>query len=138
MSWIVFSHALPSHVHSSPRVALWRRLRRLGAISPTSGIYVLPAREECVEAFQWLAQEVQHAKGEALVMRVEQFEGLADAQLIERFRAARAEEYAEMDAQAAELEQRLGRQLKPKERARIQDALQKLSRRHADIARVDF
>lgn len=89
MSWIVFSHSLPSHVHSSPRVALWRRLRGLGAISPTSGIYVLPARQECIEAFQWLAQEVQHAKGEALVMRVEQFEGLADAQLIERFREAR-------------------------------------------------
>ncbi len=92
MSWIVFSHALPSHVHSSPRVSLWRRLRCLGAISPTSGIYVLPARQECIEAFQWLAQAVQHAKGEALVMRVEHFEGLADAQLIERFREARAEE----------------------------------------------
>jgi hypothetical protein len=88
----MFSHALPSHVHSSPRVALWRRLRCAGAISPTSGIYVPPARQECIEAFQWLAQEVQHAKGEALVMRVEHFEGLADAQPIERFREARAEE----------------------------------------------
>ncbi len=43
-----------------------------------------------------------------------------------------------MDAQTAELEQRLGGKLKPKERARIQDALQKLFRRHADIVRVDF
>ena len=138
MHWVVFSYSLPSSLHSSPRVALWRRLRRLGAISSAGGLYVLPAREECIEAFQWLAQEVQQAKGEALVMRVEQFEGLADAHLIERFREARAEEYAEVDAHAAELEQRLGGMLKPKERARIQDALRKLYRQHAEIARVDF
>src|ERR671919_2563447 len=82
MRWVVFSYSLPSKAQSSPRVALWRRLRRLGAISPTGGIYVLPAREECQEAFQWLAEEVQHAKGEALVTHVDHFEGLTDGDLI--------------------------------------------------------
>jgi hypothetical protein len=113
-------------------------LRRLGAISPTGGLYVLPAREECVEAFQWLAQEVQQARGEALVMRVERFDGLADADLIERFRQARAEEYAEIEVQGAALAERIGASLTPEEHARIRDALQKLYRRHADIAQVDF
>lgn len=70
MSWMVFSYSLPSKSSSSPRVTLWRRLRRLGAISLKGGIQVLHAREECVEAFQWLAQEVQQAKGEALVMQL--------------------------------------------------------------------
>src|SRR5262245_52609813 len=107
MSWVVFSYSLPSKAQSSPRVALWRRLRRSGAIVPTGGIHVLPAREECLEAFQWLAEEVQQAKGEALVMHVEQFEGLADADLIERFRQARGEDYAALDAQVAALEERL-------------------------------
>ena len=95
MTWFVFSYSLPSKAQSSPRVALWRRLRRLGAITLTGGIHVLPAREEDLEAFQWLAEEVQQAKGEALVMRVEQFEGLTDADLIERFRRVRAEDYAD-------------------------------------------
>ena len=66
MTWLVFSYSLPSKAQSSPRVALWRRLRRLGAISPTGGMSSLPAREECLEAFQWLAEEVKQAKGEAL------------------------------------------------------------------------
>ena len=107
MTWLVFSYSLPSKAQSSPRVALWRRLRRLGAITLTGGIHVLPAREEDLEAFQWLAEEVQQAKGEAVVMRVEQFEGLADADLIERFRRARAEDYAALEAQALALEERL-------------------------------
>src|SRR5438045_9032746 len=98
MSWVVFSYSLSSKGHSSPRVAIWRRLRRLGAISPSGGLYILPAREECVEALQWLTQEVQQAQGEVLMMHVERFDGMADAHLIELFRSARAAEDTEVDA----------------------------------------
>jgi hypothetical protein len=138
MRWVVFSYSLPSKAQSSPRVALWRRLRRLGAISPAGGIYVLPAREECLEAFQWLAEEVRHAKGEALVMQVEQFDGLSDVDLMDRFRQTRAEDYAALDAQATELEVRLGAELTREERSRLREMLERLRRQHAEIARIDF
>jgi hypothetical protein len=138
MKWLVFSSTLPSKAQSSPRVALWRRLRRLGAISPTGGLHVLPAREECLEAFQWLAEEVRHAKGEALVMQVEQFDGLSDAELMERFRQARAEDYAALDAQAAELETHLRAEATREERSRLREMLERLRRQHAEIARIDF
>jgi hypothetical protein len=113
-------------------------LRRLGAIALTGGIHVLPAREEDLEAFQWLAEEVQQAKGEALVMRVEQFEGLADADLIERFRRARAEDYAALDAQAVALQEHLNATHKPEGRLRLRERLERLRRQHAEIARLDF
>src|SRR5215471_18907748 len=104
MAWVVFSYSLPSAGRSSPRVAVWRRLRALGAVSPKGGVHVLPAREDAVEAFQWLAQEVEHAKGEALLMRVERFEGVSDAQLIALFQEARKQDYAALDERAANLE----------------------------------
>ena len=117
MAWLGFSYSLPSKAQSSPRVALWRRLRRLGAIAPTGGIYLLPDREECLEAFQWLTEEVKQAKGDALVMHVDQFEGLSDADLIERFRQARAGDYAALEVQAAELETHLRAELTREERS---------------------
>src|SRR5262245_31192012 len=138
MKWLVFSSTLPSKARSSPRVALWRRLRRLGAVSPTGGLYVLPAREECLEAFQWLAEEVRHAKGEALVMQVEQFDGLSDAELMERFRQARAEDYTALEAQATALEARLAAKLTREERSRLREMLERLRRQHAEVARIDF
>ncbi len=138
MRWVVFSYSLPSKAQSSPRVALWRRLRRLGAVAPTGGLYVLPAREECLEAFQWLAEEVRHAKGEALVMQVEQFDGLSDAALMERFRQARAEDYAALDAQAAELETHLRAELTGEQRSRLREMLERVRRQHAEVARIDF
>jgi hypothetical protein len=138
MAWVVFSYSLPSKAQSSPRVALWRRLRRLGAISPAGGIYVLPSRDECLEAFQWLAQEVQQAQGEAVVMHVDQFEGVADSDLVERFRRARAEDYGALDAEVSALEDRLRAKLQPEDRAQMREKLGRLHRQHADIARIDF
>lgn len=137
MSWLVFSYSLPSKASSSPRVTLWRRLRRIGAIAINS-IQILPEREECLEAFQWLAQEVQKAKGEALIMRVEQFEGLSDSDIIERFRGTCREEYAQIDTEATKLEKALQSLTELEERTVISESLERLYKQHAEISRIDF
>jgi hypothetical protein len=144
MNWLVFSYSLPSKAQSSPRVALWRRIRRLGAIAIKTGVYILPARDECVEAFQWLAQEVQQAKGEALVIHVGQFEGLTDSQIIELFRAARQQEYVEIEAQAGVLEKKIHQSLTHdtplaiEDQQGIKEAIAKLRKRYNEILRIDF
>jgi hypothetical protein len=137
MAWLVLSYSLPSASTSSPRVTLWRRLRRLGAIASSGGVYILPVREECLEAFQWLAQEIRQAQGEALVMRVEAFEGLSDAQIVDLFCAARAKEYAEIGAQAQALEANIAAN-EPGQATQAQESLDRLRRRHAEIARIDY
>lgn len=136
MDWLVFSYSLPKS-RSGPRVAVWRRLRRLGAISLAGGSHVLPAREESIEAFQWLAQEIRQAKGQALVMRVEQFEGLADQDLIQMFNLARAADYQGLDAAVAQIENQTGAR-RTVERGARKDAIAKLRKRQAEIARVDY
>lgn len=137
MSWIVFSYSLPSKAQSSPRVAMWRRLRRLGAVSPKSGVYVLPSREECMEAFQWLAQEVRQAGGESLVMHVERFEGLDESQLRELFNQVRAEEYAEIRRQVEQLQQVL-LESSPEVHAQPRETLARLYKRHGEVMHIDF
>src|SRR5437867_13430108 len=114
MTWLAFSYSLPSQRRSSMRVGFWRRLQQLGTIS-LNGLSVLPDREECLEAFQWLAQEVQEAKGEATVMRVDRFESLIDAQLIELFHAGCRQKYEHLDRQVAMLGKRLRTAAKKKD-----------------------
>lgn len=138
MNWIVFAYSLPGKSGSGPRVNLWRRLRRLGAISPAGSAQVLPARDDCVEAFQWLAREISQAGGEAMVMRVEQFEGLTDQQLIDLFHTACAEDYATIEQQAVELEKMSSKRAKSEDRAHLRDDLEKLRRRYAEIRRIDY
>jgi hypothetical protein len=138
MRWLVFSYSLPAKSSSSPRVTLWRRLRRLGAIAPTGGVYILPERDECLEAFQWLAQEIRQAHGEALVMRVQGFEGLTDVQVIELFRNARHDEYREIEAQLVALEQAATTLAEGADQTELRETLDRLRRRHAEISRIDY
>src|SRR5207247_8607484 len=138
MGWMVFSYSLPSKASASPRVALWLRLQRSGAITPKAGVYVLPDRDECVEAFQWLAQEVQQAKGEAVVMRVERFEGLTDPQIIELFRNSCRKKYSEIESEAANVERSLRATKKSKNNSGIPDSLEKLRKKYTEVAQVDF
>jgi hypothetical protein len=128
MHWIGLTYSLPSGSSSSPRVAVWRRLRHLGAVSPTGSLYLLPMREENLEAFEWLAQEIREAGGEALVLRIDRLEGEAEGRVIELSRSARAEEYRKIAAEADE----------EADRSELRDRLDKLRRRFADVARIDF
>ena len=138
MEWIAFSYSLPSKGSSSPRVTLWRRLRRLGAIAPAGGVHLLPARDACVEAFQWLAQEIRQAQGEAMVLHVTRVYGLSDQQTIALFQAARTDEYGELDAEAAALEQTIHEHAQLEQQGELVELLEKLRRRFAEIARVDY
>jgi len=56
MPWLALTYSLPSAAASSRRVAVWRRLRALGAVSPTGSLYLLPESDENQEALDWLAQ----------------------------------------------------------------------------------
>lgn len=138
MDWIVLSYSLSSVARSGPRVALWRRLRRLGVVTLPGGSQLLPAREACLEAFQWLAQEIRQAKGEAVVLHVQNVADMTDPQLVEWFNAARREEYAAIEAEAAALEKALRAQSRPGDRSKAREELNRLRRRHADVARVDY
>jgi hypothetical protein len=138
MDWLVFSYSLPTRSSSTPRVTLWRRLRRLGAISPTGSVYILPAHEESREAFQWMAQEIQHAGGESLVMEVQRFAGMEERELIVLFNQARQEEYKEIGRQLDELEQQTTTEGETDQVIHLQSALDKLQKQYADISRIDY
>ncbi|PSR16609.1 hypothetical protein C8255_16975 [filamentous cyanobacterium CCP3] len=142
---MVFTYSLPSKASSSPRVTLWRRLKRLGAIA-LNGVQVLPDRDDCLESFQWLVQEVRQAQGDALVMRVESFFDMGEQSIVQRFREARRDDYADLGAKVAELEKALtalgeaSNALNDSDRrhAHLLDALEKLHKHYADIRQIDF
>lgn len=138
MTWLVFSYSLPSAKNSSFRVSIWRQLGRLGAITAQAGVYILPDKEECFESFQWLAQEIQQSKGEAVVMRVNKFEGLSDAQLIKYFQQARQDDYGGIGADLEDLQRDIymkGRAFKP---SQLMETIKKIRSRFSDISQIDF
>ncbi len=94
ISWALLVFTLPREP-SAPRVAVWRKLKKLGAILLHDSVWVLPAQPALLEHFRWLAAEIRESAGEALVWIAEQGLPGQDDALVEQFRAQ-----AEMDYQA--------------------------------------
>src|SRR5471032_2182101 len=64
VDWLLLDYKLPREP-SSPRVVLWRKLRRLGAVQIVDGLVALPADARTREQFDWLADQIVEAGGEA-------------------------------------------------------------------------
>ena len=62
--WVLLAYRLPREP-STPRIALWRALRRLGAAQLTDGVVALPEDSRTREQIEWLADGVIEAGGEA-------------------------------------------------------------------------
>lgn len=139
MKWVGFASTLVANSSSSQRVAVWRRLRQLGAISPAGSLYLLPATEVNAEAFDWLAKEIEDEGGEALVLRIEALQGAAEGRLVELFRSARDEDYRKLAAEADEaLAAFQGGEHGPEAEDGFRDRLERLRRRFAEVSRLDF
>lgn len=85
---------------SAPRVTVWRKLRRLGALQLVDGLVALPATAATTEAFGWLADEVTDAGGEAWSWQATGSKR-QDRMLLQLLRDSVAEEYAAFTAEVA-------------------------------------
>ncbi len=63
-TWVMLAYRLPREP-STPRIALWRRLKRLGVAQLLDGLVALPADAKTREQLEWAAEEVIEAGGEA-------------------------------------------------------------------------
>lgn len=139
LSWAVFIYSVAASQNSSARVGVWRRLQRLGAISPRSGVHVLPARADCVDALHWLAKEVQQAGGESLLMKVDEFDGLTDHELIELFKESSSKDYKALATQVIQLEEKTKKKrLSAGDELKLRGDVAKLRKKYSEISRTDF
>ena len=63
-SWVLLAYRLPREP-STPRIAVWRRLKRLGVAKLLDGLVALPLDARNREQLEWVADDVTDAGGEA-------------------------------------------------------------------------
>jgi hypothetical protein len=140
---------------STPRIALWRKLRRLGVVQVVDGVVALPLDSRNREQLEWLADEVSDAGGEATIWVTEtataaQERGLAGA-MAERvageYRAIMADAAGALEGPAVERRRtlaRLRRELRrvgsrdyfpPPERDQALAAVERLAQTIVEVAR---
>jgi hypothetical protein len=114
----------------SLRVAIWRKLRSLGALYVQQSVCLLPARSQVQREIRRLADRVRAQGGSARVLSIRVDDPEEEARLIEELRTARDDEYGELlDRVPAFLEELRG------ERARGRATYEEVEESEADLER---
>ena len=90
--WVLLAYRLPREP-STPRIAVWRRLRRLGALQLVDGLVALPLDPTTRESLEWVADEIEQAGGEATVWLAEPAASTDERALTRRMADAAASDY---------------------------------------------
>ncbi len=132
-SWLLLLFSLPTN-RNTERVAVWRRLKKMGAVQIKTSTYLLPDETAQYEQFQWLAQQIRDYGGDSTLVRAQEIEGLTKEKVIAIFNDARAKDYAEL---RKALQSFIGRRKKIDAETATAE-LERLTRQFREIREVDF
>jgi Protein ChrB, N-terminal len=94
-AWLLVT-ASSAGAADSLRVAIWRKLRSLGALYLHHSVCVLPARPDVEREIRRLVDRVRANRGTARVLRIAFDDPDEEAQVVSELRAARDDEYGEV------------------------------------------
>jgi uncharacterized protein YdbL (DUF1318 family) len=97
--WVLLAYRMPREP-SRPRIAVWRKLERLGVARLGDGLVALPADARTREQFDWLADEIGDGGGSATVWLAAPSTIGQEQQIAATMQAARAAEYQAVIAEA--------------------------------------
>ncbi len=94
-SWLLLLFSLPTN-RNTERVAVWRRLKKMGAVQIKTSTYLLPDEPAQYEQFQWLAKQIRDYGGDSTLVRAQEIEGLTREKVVSLFNGARDTEYVDL------------------------------------------
>ena len=99
-TWVLLCYRLPREP-STPRITVWRKLKRLGVAQLADGLVTLPADARTREQLEWIAEEIIESGGEASTWLAHPTSADQERTLARRMADARAAEYTAVTAEAA-------------------------------------
>jgi hypothetical protein len=111
MEWILLAYRLPTEP-SRHRVAVWRELRRVGAVSLQQATWAVPARRGFADAITKAVELIERADGEVLVFDAAPQGDAMAARLEAQFSAERDQEWQEFLTECAKFDAEIAKEIR--------------------------
>lgn len=93
-SWLMLIYKVPAEPNRK-RLAIWRKIKALGAVYLQNGVCVLPPINEHVRRLKMVENEIVEGGGEAFLLNANGFDKVQSDRIVARFTTERNEAYAE-------------------------------------------
>ena len=142
MEWLLFNYWLPPEP-SRKRVLVWRRLKKIGALSTEGASWILPKTEPLSERIADIAHTVEEMGGTANLYIVSHFTEEQEQRTITRSQQEREREYSELITECHKALKHIERehqerQFNFEEVEELEGDSEKINRWYSDIKKRDF
>jgi CRISPR/Cas system-associated endoribonuclease Cas2 len=110
-SWLLLTYKVPPEP-SKARVAIWRRIRSLGAVYIQNSICVLPTSTEHQRQLRMVQSEIERAGGEAVIFETLALDRKQEQLVIERFKHDRDQDYEEFLDKCADYKKEIDKEVR--------------------------
>ena len=92
--WLLLTYKVPPEP-ASKRVALWRRLKGMGAVYLQNGVCLLPKTDDHARRLKMLENDISEMGGEAVILETVGLDRMQEDKVVDRFKADRDDAYRE-------------------------------------------
>lgn len=110
LSWLLLTYKVPPEP-ATKRVALWRRLKGMGAIYLQNGVCLLPKTDDHIRRLKMIENEVSKMGGEAVILETVALDRAQEEKVVARFRADRDDQYREFLGRCADFEKEIAKEI---------------------------
>lgn len=102
-TWLLLTYKVPPEP-AAKRIALWRKLKGMGAVYLQNGVCLLPKTEDHLRRLKVIENEIEEISGEAVLLETVGLDRAQEEKVIARFTADRDEAYREFIDRCADFE----------------------------------
>jgi Protein ChrB, N-terminal len=109
-TWLLLTYKVPPEP-ATKRVALWRRLKGMGAIYLQNGVCLLPKTDDHVRRLKMLENDVSKMGGESVILETVALDRAQEDKVVSRFKADRDDQYREFLGRCADFEVEIAKEI---------------------------
>lgn len=109
-AWLLLTYKIPPEP-ASKRVALWRRLKGMGAVYLQNGVCLLPKTDDHTRRLKMLENDISEAKGESVILETVALDKAQESKVIARFKVDRDEAYEEFIDKCDDFEREVAKEV---------------------------
>lgn len=109
-AWLLLTYKVPPEP-AAKRIALWRRLKGMGAVYLQNGVCLLPKTDDHVRRLKMIENDIAGMGGEAVLLKTIALDRAQEEKVLGRFKADRDEQYREFLGRCADFEAEIAKEV---------------------------
>jgi len=113
VQWLLLTYKVPPEP-ASKRMAVWRRLKGMGAVYLQNGVCILPKTDDHLRQLKIIENDIAQAKGDCVLLATVALDAAQEGKVIDRFKADRDDAYEEFLDKCDDFEREVAKEVTAK------------------------